>query len=126
MSIVHCVCLPFPPTTNNLFRHGWVDGKPRRFSSARAKSWGRTALQIIGYDRTLPKPIRTPVTIEIALTAPDRRRRDASNYIKAVEDALVKARVLTDDSHLVVRSITSRWEEPSRKDAGVKVTIRAA
>ena len=122
----HRVCLRFPPTTNNLFRHGWSKGKAHRYKTAPYVSWLREALQILGYDRTIPKPIRTPVSIDIALTAPDRRRRDASNYIKAIEDSLVKAGVLTDDSHIVVRSITSRWEEPNRFKSGVWVTIRPA
>jgi Holliday junction resolvase RusA-like endonuclease len=119
------VWLPFPPSANNLFSQGVVKGKVRRFPHPRYKRWQATALVLLAAARHIPHPIRQPVVIDLALTPRDNRRRDASNYVKAVEDALVKARILADDGQRHVKSITPRWEQPSR-ECGVTVTIRAA
>jgi len=116
--------LPFPPSTNGLFAHGMVKGKVRRFPTKAYKQWRSAAVLIIRSQR-LPQ-FTEPVVIKLALTPRDGRRRDASNYVKAVEDALVEARLLIDDDQRYVKSVIPYWCEPNRAHEGVTVTIRPA
>lgn len=51
-----------------------------------------------------------PISIEMELTPPDRRRRDIDNIAKAVLDALVRVGAITDDSlvaELIIRRSAS-------------------
>ena len=54
-----------------------------------------------------PEPIKGAVMLEILLGRPDRRRRDLSNYIKALEDALVQHELIEDDS--MVQALSMTW-----------------
>lgn len=118
------IWLPFPVSTNNLYSQGVVRGRVRRFPSRQYKAWRREAVIRIRSQR-IPT-FREPVVIKLALTPKDGRRRDASNYIKAVEDALVEARLLVDDSQAYVRSVIPYWCDPDPSHEGVVVTIRVA
>jgi Holliday junction resolvase RusA-like endonuclease len=126
MTIEPWTCwLPFPPTVNNLFAHGLVKGRIRRFPSRQYKAWRLEAVtRIRAAWRTRP-PWPVPVVIKLELVPADRRPRDASNYVKPVEDALVEARVLVDDSQAYVKAVMPYWAEP-QKTSGVIVTIRPA
>jgi Holliday junction resolvase RusA-like endonuclease len=117
------IWLPFPPSVNNLFAHAPVKGRVRRFPTSKYKRWQRDAEVLILAAR-LPR-YTEPVVIKLALVPPDGRARDASNYCKAVEDSLVKARVLIDDNQNFVKAVIPYWENPS-STPGVRVTIRPA
>ena len=121
---VHTIYLPFPPSTNNIFSQGIVNGKVRRFPSRQYKSWRHEAIVRIRSQR-IPT-FREPVVIKLALTPRDGRRRDASNFVKPVEDALVEAGLLIDDSQRYVKSVIPYWCDPDPAHEGVLVTIRVA
>ena len=64
-----------------------------------------------------------PAAIEIVLTPPDNRPRDADNYNKAIIDLAVSLGVLAGDSSQHVRSVTARWaDEPGEAGARVRIT----
>jgi Holliday junction resolvase RusA-like endonuclease len=93
--------LPYPPTTNNLF----ANAGNRRVKSKAYKAWSDAAgYSIIEQGR---KRIHGHVTLSIALVKPDKRRRDLSNGIKAIEDLLVSMGVIDDDS--LVQRISVQW-----------------
>lgn len=110
--------LPFPPSVNNLFA-----GKRRRYPTKRYKAWQASAGWVIAASKR--RRCTSPVTIEIALSAPDKRRRDASNYIKGIEDLLVTMGVLNGDDSRHVRQVTSFWSE-AVGPPGAVVTIKPA
>lgn len=116
--------LPFPPSTNGLFAHGYVNGKVRRFPTKQYKAWRRAAVIIVRSHRL--KQFREPVVIKLELTPRDARPRDADNYAKPVLDALVEAGLLIDDSNRYVREVRPCWCEPNATYVGVVVTIRVA
>ncbi len=116
--------LPFPPSANNLFAHAPVRGRVRRFPTKQYKLWRKEAVIRIRSQRI--ETFREPVVIKLALTPKDSRRRDASNYIKAIEDALVEARVLADDSQRYVKAVIPYWCDPDPSHEGVMVTVRVA
>lgn len=107
--------LPFPPTTNNLFvnvpRKGRVKSATykRWLSAASSECWG--VKQVAGrYHLTL------------AVERPDKRARDLSNLIKAVEDLLVHVGAIEDD-HLCETLAMSWCEKPAGRDARVHVVV---
>ena len=96
--------LPFPPTTNNLYANE-RGGRGGRFPTKAYKAWkARVAVAI---RRQAPDPIKGAVMLNIQLGRPDRRRRDLSNYIKALEDALVQHDLIEDDS--MVQALSMSW-----------------
>ncbi len=94
--------LPYPPTTNNLFTNA-VKG---RVKSLRYRKWLTVAGQnIMAQGR---RRINGQVSLSIAVTKPDNRKRDLSNLIKAVEDMLVSMAVIEDDS--LIQRISIQWD----------------
>ena len=101
-----CLIVPFPPTVNNLFVNN-----PRtrgRFSSKAYTAWKAEAARAFALQAPLPH-FDGPVVLILSLGIPDKRRRDLSNYIKAVEDSVVAAGILNDDSQVV--DLNVRWDE---------------
>lgn len=82
--------LPFPPTTNNLFVN--VPGKGRVKSPTYRKWLSAASSECWGVKGVLGR-------YHLTLTAerPDRRARDLSNLIKAVEDLLTHVGLIEDD-----------------------------
>ena len=95
--------LPFPPTTNNLYANA-ARGRGR-FPTKSYKVWRERAG--VAIRRQAPVPIKGAVMLNIELGRPDRRRRDLSNYIKALEDALVQHGLIEDDS--MVQCLSLAW-----------------
>lgn len=98
-----CVELPPPPSTNNLF---FTKGK-RRFKTDEYKAWLASAVPILS---RLKRP-DLPCEIYLYLIGNWNERRDGSNTVKAVEDALVAAGVIPDDSLKYVRREVWVYEE---------------
>lgn len=102
--------LPYPPSVNNLF---FNTGRGRSKTDA-YKAWQEAAgYAIVEQGR---KRIRGLVALSIALVKPDKRKRDLSNVIKAIEDLLVSMSVIDDDS--LVQRISIQWV-----DAGDPCTV---
>jgi Holliday junction resolvase RusA-like endonuclease len=97
--------LPFPPTVNNLFADGKKGG---RFKTPAYKAWRAEAGWLVK-QQVGGQKITGVYTLEILLVRPDKRTRDASNYIKAVEDLLVWLSVTEDDTNC--RKVSAEWVE---------------
>lgn len=93
--------LPYPPTANNLF----TTAPGKRVKSREYKSWRLEAMQMIMAQGR--RAIEGHVSISILVVRPDKRKRDVSNLIKAVEDVLVEMRVIRDDS--LVARVSAQW-----------------
>ncbi|MGE0290381.1 MAG: RusA family crossover junction endodeoxyribonuclease [Bradyrhizobium sp.] len=93
--------LPFPPSVNNLF----VTVGSKRVRSTRYKAWAKEAGQFILLQGR--KRVRGPVSLSVALVRPDRRTRDLSNTLKAIEDLLVDMSVIDDDS--LIHRLSVQW-----------------
>lgn len=112
------ITIPFPPSTNALWRS--VGG--RNILSAPYRKWLTEAHQLVALQR--PAKVTGPYRMTVTATRPDNRRRDLSNTIKALEDLLVKAGVIRDDSD--AQSILLMWSEGKPdKAAGVRVLVEA-
>ena len=94
--------VPFPPSVNNLFMNAKNHG---RILSTSYKAWRDAA-----HAHLVRQPfqcVRGQFVMTIRLQRPDKRRRDCSNYIKALEDFLVERHVLPDDSEC--QRVTIEW-----------------
>lgn len=109
--------LPFPPSTNALFKN--VPGKGR-VRSAAYKAWAIEA----GYAVNRASPVKGPVTVSVQLSPPNKRKRDADNSLKPILDLLVKHGVIEADDWSIVRSVSAEWAEPGNRPC--VVTVRGA
>jgi Holliday junction resolvase RusA-like endonuclease len=109
------ICLPIPPTTNNLFAG---TGK-RRYRTSEYNSW----IEEAGWQIATQKPPqvygRVSLTIEVR-EPKSLHRMDLANREKATVDLLVKHLVIQGDSQFYVRELNMRWADIQ----GVRVTIR--
>ncbi len=98
--------IPLPPFTGN-HQHGQA-GR-RRYLKPEMQAWQIIVGAIFGGVKIKGQNYR----LKIDLVFGDNRRRDISNYVKVIEDALVKAKVIKDDSLIVELSGTKQvGDEP--------------
>lgn len=98
--------LPIPPTTNNLYANSESGG---RFKTKAYSDWIEAAGWRVQQQR--PGRIAGHYEIEIEVPRPSHNGRyDLSNRAKALEDLLVKMRVVQDDS--LSERIGMSWGPP--------------
>jgi crossover junction endodeoxyribonuclease RusA len=104
--------LPFPPTTNNLFRNA---GR-KRVRTAAYDAWFALASTHVkdGHRQNLGA-----YCLSICLKRPDKRRRDIGNLEKAVSDLLVAHGVVRDDS--LCERLTMQWDAGMKEECVVLV-----
>jgi Holliday junction resolvase RusA-like endonuclease len=113
--------LPMPPSTNSLYRN--VPGRGRA-KTERYRTWLRAAGNELLAQRVGLQPIRGAFTLTILLPQAKRRASmDASNYIKATEDLLVRHSLIDDDRN--AESVTIAWA-PGIQQCEVRVWPWAA
>lgn len=96
--------LPWPPSLSKCFTN--VKGRGR-VPTKEYKAWTEHALWEIASQK--PRKFAGEVSIWIGLVAPDKRRMDADNRLKATLDVLVKSGIIQDDSNRVLRRISVEW-----------------
>lgn len=84
--------LPYPPSVN----HMYINARGRRFPNKKAIDY-KIKVQDIVIEECAKKFGSSPISLQIWVYPPDRRKRDISNIIKIVEDSLQDAGVYDDD-----------------------------
>jgi crossover junction endodeoxyribonuclease RusA len=84
--------LPFPPSANAYVRH--ADGH-RHYFTPEANAFRKDVARIVALARI--QPLVGRLSIELRLSAPNRRKVDIDNRIKAALDALMHAGCFADD-----------------------------
>ena len=95
------VTLPYPPSTNKIWRS--VQG--RNIKSREYRDWEEEAGYVLVAQR--PETITGPFHLDLTFGRPDKRRRDLGNLEKPVSDLLQKYLVIEDDC--MAECITLRW-----------------
>jgi len=113
--------VPFPPTMNTI----WRSYKGRNILSKPYRAWRELAAVQIDHQMHGQTPITGPYHMVVEYDRPDKRGRDISNYIKALEDSLVLCRVIRDDSDCL--SLMLKWSDRKPgKGAEARVEIEGA
>ena len=74
----------------------YINARGRRFPNKKAVDY-KVRVQDIVIDNQATKYGSTPISLQIWVYPPDRRKRDISNIIKIIEDSLQDAGVYDDD-----------------------------
>lgn len=92
--------LPWPPSTNTYWRHptkGRLAG--RHLISEQGRAYREAvALQVLAQNGR--RLLDCPLSIDIEVFMPDRRRRDLDNLLKSLLDSMTHAGVWADDSQI--------------------------
>ncbi|HDX8617827.1 RusA family crossover junction endodeoxyribonuclease [Aeromonas hydrophila] len=112
--------LPWPPSTNRIWRNVTVSGKPRTLLSQEGRVYRKAAADACLAAKLAGKQIPDRLALRLVVQAPDRRARDLDNTVKAVQDALTHAGVWLDDSQ-IDRLLVERG--PVVKGGMVSVTV---
>ncbi len=87
--IIH---LPFPPTVNTYYTK-------RKALSARGRKY-KQAVSLSVHEQGMALLLEERLNLAIIMYMPDKRVRDLSNYLKALEDSLTDAGVWLDDEQI--------------------------
>ena len=85
--------LNWPPSVNNYYTHT----RNGVFISSKGKKYTSTVAVDI-QEQVGALNISEGVLMEVKMYPPDRRKRDLDNHMKALQDSIVKAGLLEDDS----------------------------
>lgn len=88
--------IPFPPSTNRIWRHVG----PKVLLSKEGRAYRARVAEAVMIARVQGLG-RAPVVLTIHASMPDARRRDLDNLLKAAQDAMQAARLYDDDSQIV-------------------------
>ena len=106
------IVLGYPPSVNRYYRHVG----PRVLISREGRRYRMETVSRLGGIRRLDGDL----ALEVFLYPPDRRRRDADNCLKCLQDSLVHAGAMGDDSQIKVLHVEMR--EPVR-DGEARVVL---
>ena len=112
--------LPFPVSTNHIWRHRGGRG----YLSERYKAWQKEAGQEwLAQRKNQPKAISGRYGAILIFTKPDKRKRDLDNLIKGVKDFLVDMAVIDDDN--LCEKLYVRWGTKKEAPLGSKVILKS-
>lgn len=104
--------LPAPPSANRI----WRSGKGNVYRSREYEAWTKVVGQELMIVRA--KPIKGPVSLEIAVSV--KSRKDLDNFCKPTIDSLVKFGIIEGDDKKTVKSIRLSWDASVE---GIRVSI---
>lgn len=71
----------------------------------------------------LEKPIDYPINLSCHFYVNDARRRDIANYLEAIQDILVKYKVIEDDNYNIIASLNNCKMEIDRINPRCEIEI---
>ena len=72
----------------------------------------------------LEKPIDYPINLSCHFYVNDARRRDIANYLEAIQDILVKYKVIEDDNYSIIASLDNCKMEIDRVKPRCEIEIK--
>lgn len=102
--------LPLPPSVNNLY----VNTANGRRKTEQGKKYERDVHEALMEQRSRPKCPKPPYEVSLWFLLPDNRRRDVSNMVKAIEDAVSTYLYYDDSCHHVMHLYKALDKEEPR------------
>lgn len=96
--------LPFPPSVNHYWGSRVAGKRVMQYIAAKGKKFREDVLEAVSELDHETITDRLHVTVELYM--PDRRRRDIDNYLKALLDSLMYAKLIEDDSQIDKLTVT--------------------
>ena len=87
------------PSKKNSQQLVFVSGKPRIIQSNNYLQFERDCAYFL---KRYAKHIEYPVNLKCTFYVPDKRKRDLTNLLNAIQDVLVKYDVIADDNYKIV------------------------
>ena len=91
--------LPWPPSTNSIWRAFVQKGRVRTILSKAGREYRKTATEA-AQAQYAGEPMQGRLSVSITLHAPTRRAYDVDNRVKAAADALTHAGIWGDDEQI--------------------------
>lgn len=108
--------VPYPPSANRMWRYI----RKRPILSKEYRDWKeRSLFLVLQQDHEKIQEPET-VSIDMAVTPPDKRRRDIDNVIKPVLDLLETAEILENDS--MVHRLNVYWSKTGKIGAKCQIS----
>lgn len=79
-----------------------IGGKPRLIQSKLYLQYEKDCGYFL---KPLKEPIDKPINLKCTFIVPDKRKRDLSNLLNAIQDILVHYKILADDNYNIVQSV---------------------
>jgi Holliday junction resolvase RusA-like endonuclease len=118
------VDLPFPPSTNRIWRHESNNRRKMIHLSAEYRAWKAQADACALADRGWRSKARMPGPFSAAILLSRRHRAgDVDNRIKAVLDWAQRVELIRNDS--LAEEITARWVDPGAAPTGCRLILRS-
>ena len=118
MTDKHTLLLPYPPSTNRLWRYS----KNGVYRTPVYKAYIKECQRVQpAYQLWLHDPVCTPVSMQVWANPPDKRRRDLDNLCKALCDVIVHLGILEDDHW--IHDLHLKWDREAVQN-GVLIDIR--
>jgi len=112
--------LPWPPTTNKIWRSAHIHGITRTYRSKEYNQFERLCL--IELYSPKRKTITNNVEITLIFHPPTRRQYDVDNRIKPVFDVLTHAGIWDDDNQVEI--VIAKKGSISKDNPGVEIKIK--
>lgn len=113
--------MPYPPSTNRLWRSARTNGKTKVLNSDEAKRFYSHAAVAIAEQGARGRKLAGPIEMTVTLYPRNRAKFDIDNRLKSLLDAFTKSAVWIDDSQ--VQRITVERAEEIVKEGRCIVTI---
>jgi len=91
---LHLSSLPVPKSNRYIRKKGGTVFKPPRIKNWEARAIWEIKQQYSG------DPLDGPLSMEVILVLPNRRKRDIDNMLKSLWDVLEKAKVIKNDNQI--------------------------
>ncbi len=88
--------IPFPPSVNGY----WRSYKGRQIISSRGRDYRQRCIEAMKEQRIHNEKLNCRLGVYVRFHAPDKRRRDLDNYLKAALDGITHAGFWVDDEQI--------------------------
>ena len=85
-----------PPTVN----HMYINARARRFRTDECIAYQDYVLGALSWLWPSKEPYSGRVALSLVFTAPNKRRWDIDNRVKAIQDCLARAGIIKDDTQI--------------------------
>jgi len=108
------------PSKKNQKQIIYVKGRPLIISSKAHKEWHTEQLWLLK-GKTC---VTDPISVQITIYAPDKRKADLTNKAESLMDLLVDAKIIEDDNWFIIPNISLHFGGVDKNNPRAEITIK--